>query len=297
MGGKNTTDWKELSTRIARMFEMIAKLVPLNKEQDLESYESLMKQLSEDTSMQDKQIEMNKKVSEPVFRSIVDWDGLRAMDILFLEGLLPSSPSHDGPLYIDSQTQKRKYQVLVQLGFLTLDSQPGMCSRDEFQRAYINGFISTRKTNVDKLIKRLDKAGLLYSIGYPDGTNMHNFYRFIGNMEQARDVLEPPSDTYVTSAGYYPLSSRNYIDSSDGRKIPLTVAWYEDKDLDGRAWYLSTAVKENWFTKEFDSTWYNVIEQTNPIDEPIAHLAVIHPEFCTTDLADKLIHVFSKLSK
>lgn len=80
------------------------------------------------------------------------WDMVTHLYIKFLEGIIPATPLHLGPLLADTNDVGiRQLIKMNRLGFITVDSQPGLCedfvnpmngkSGKERQRQYISGFI------------------------------------------------------------------------------------------------------------------------------------------------------------
>lgn len=92
------------------------------------------------------------------------WYHVMRLYTLFLEGKIPASPTHQGPLTLDVQNASVKTLLDInRLGFVTIDSQPGVCeSFDvrgvrgiEVQREYIQGSFPAKYSKLlfDKLVQ------------------------------------------------------------------------------------------------------------------------------------------------
>lgn len=105
-------------------------------------------------------------ISDRVWRSAnpTTWYHVMRLYILFLEGVIPASPTHLAPITLDvQQTSVKTLLDINRLGFVTMDSQPGVCESFEnphargveVQREYIRGsFPSAYATLLfDKLVQ------------------------------------------------------------------------------------------------------------------------------------------------
>lgn len=94
----------------------------------------------------------------------ITWYRVMRLYTLFLEGTIPASPTHAGPLTLDVQEASVKTLIDInRLGFVTMDSQPGVCqsfahnnvSGVEVQREYIQGSYPAFGSKIlfDKLVE------------------------------------------------------------------------------------------------------------------------------------------------
>ena len=75
----------------------------------------------------------------------------------FLKGELPSNPWYGAPVILDESMPD--LDALLQInehGFMTTDSQPGVCGENEQQRAYLNGWL--RNDILDAFLTKLDST-------------------------------------------------------------------------------------------------------------------------------------------
>lgn len=158
-----------------------------------------------------------------------DWRDLQDIYIRFIKGDLPISPTHLGIITVDVQTTNiRNLLTMNELGFITVDSQPGQATSgtndygDAWitrERQYIEGFL--HKDYVQSFIDNLETYSPEYgeyiniNITDSDNNNLYNNNHILDN-----DAIPPTTD-----------------------RIPVTIAW----DDNSGSWDVETSQPINYW--------------------------------------------------
>ncbi len=172
-------------------------------------------------------------ITTPLFLEAVEWDDVRAFYYLFIQGLLPSVPTHGGPLLLDSQAEIKVLSDVNKLGALTVDSQPGVCTLNLYQRAYVEFFVNETQFDIQKLFDSLSKNDeYLVTVCTQNKDTMTNVPRIINTW--TRLPIEKVVDKVQDGETYYDQISRT---------VPADNVYYGNvKDID--AYFVFTAAKD-----------------------------------------------------
>lgn len=195
-----------------------------------------------------------------------DWEFAMVMYELFIDGIIPGSPTHGAPLTEDVGKETRDtFRRIIQLGFISVDSQPGLCERfshngisgEEVQREYIRGN---------------------YPIKYAQQLFINLLNIMYGDAYIA--VNGPYSNYFVRNVVFEKFHSQLEYGRFGKERIPLTVAKLDTDDK----WYLDTAGSRDHQFEEI--TTY---PDMGYLDQEAFTFIIIAKEFCTKGKITKLL--------
>jgi hypothetical protein len=128
-----------MDRRVAEIETRVKQIVHRDLNLSYSAYESQLREFSNlrapDPELEDSLSLAEEHTTSTFFKEARTWDDIRALYIAFAKGVLPSVPTHSGPLLLDSQAQIAQLEKIIKLGIITTDSQPGVCNNQERQRA------------------------------------------------------------------------------------------------------------------------------------------------------------------
>ena len=233
----------------------------------------------------------HNNITRRLFWEAWDWTDVRALYILFLRGLLPSVPTHIGPLVLDSQTQKDQLERINTLGFLSVDSQPGICEESSRQRAYLEGYIDSSVCDASRLYRYLTEgAAVIVTMTDSQGkvtSNIRDITRTWSRMPVQSRKQEDWGQTQTVNTTPAAPSDTQLWQKDGSEMLPLTPERLEDG-----TWQLYTNASFNYLLDP--SSRNNVLKDLasySPLMSPdfakkLVYMQLQHTRFCKADLID-----------
>lgn len=263
---------------------------------------------------------LHHEISEYSFKRFgSSYDQMLALMILFVRGILPSSPSHLGPLIVENEEDRTMIESIMKLGALTIDSQSGICQNGEWQRGYCMFFVERDKFSPDRLLSALKNVPSIYFeiFDFNNNTTVNNSKELIQHMHQFPDdqyckmrykwfdreesqnriLARPPKeDEYLQNRGeiflnvtYTDLNSPGFalIDDNDGDRSLCQYRNQSSLQID----------EENGTMQYFISTWNNGFQQY-VVDVHLENLIgvnIIQLQYCTANIYHIILNLLSSI--
>jgi hypothetical protein len=213
-----------------------------------------------------------------IYQNVKNYDDLIRTNLMFLEGLMPMTFYHSGPIY-DTDLIKTK-EITSKYRFFTMDGQSNFCDNYLKQRTYLSGIIPL--VNLKSLRKKLDNSDFWYSIYIISERKYYTNIPYESLTKQEWKQYRFPEGTPESDDEdeyYY-----NYADevlyeffnlTIDG-KIPFTNLWKDDSK---QYWKL---IKNNPNLNE---------EVKKEINDTCAVIEIVGHEYCKGSIQDYLAQV------
>lgn len=232
-----------------------------------------------------------RSVTQNLWMHAKTWGDVIQLYVEFLKGNIPWSPLHLGELTLDVKEQSIQDLIEVnQLGFVTVDSQPGICERwtnpqtqlsgEEEQRQYIDGYLEEKY--YQELVNHLNIPEITIIVA---NANQDCLYK--------NDSWKSWSNTH----GDYDIE--DFLGQKYSDDIPLTLAKIDNTEK----WILGTRSKGNecmW--RDSPLGIFEKLPQLADLDlwikENIVHIQLIAQPFCQPNfITSKLLEAMRKITK
>ncbi len=110
---------------------------------------------------------------EHLWENVINFRQLQDLMISFLNGKLPNNPWHATEVDPETVPLLKRLIDLNDLGCVSVEGQPGECSEDSIQRAYLDGFVQN-DINIDKLFELCEQNRIFCVV---TDYNNQTFYR------------------------------------------------------------------------------------------------------------------------
>jgi len=131
----------------------------------------------------------DQKVTRYAWGNVKTWSDFVACTVLFLRGLLTSTPVHPGPMDEGSPSVELE-QLLLNYQIVSIDCQPGTCTPHSRERPYLVFYVHQSIYDLGILKKVLSESGLWWTL--VTSTSTHQSYQqddkrpLISRQEMAR---------------------------------------------------------------------------------------------------------------
>ncbi len=226
-------------------------------------------------------------IGDKMFSHAQTWEDVQTLYLMFVKGELPSVPTHQGPLELESRHIVTQLKSLISMGAITIDSQPGVCTAMERQRAYVEFIVNDKTVNPTKLLQALARnTDVLVEIS---GSAR---YRELAGQRKTFlrhwPAVSPPTMTEQQS-------EMSLIATPRGVFLPITLSRVGENQ-----WSVHSRVKiEDGYAEE---DTYDLFAALSPefalnVDrDDIVTFRVHHTKFCTSNLLDMVVSVLEEVT-
>ena len=243
---------------------------------------------------EDEQLLYESTTAAELFDLAKDWDDLRALMSLFIQGYLPNCPTQIRPLDPESESNINNYLKMIELGAIFVNSQQGVCNEKLRQRPNITFFTNNDDLDADELYRSLNTHDDILVSMTKSGTTVVDNYDKLHNWKklpiqfttyvkgshrlpemEVHSIKEPDDFAYYTADGYKPF-----------------VALSAEKKGEDKEWEVNTMI---WWKSELKA-WTNDVRLLGDLKIPVSRFQLVGTKFCEKTLLSTLISELSKLT-
>ncbi len=239
-------------------------------------------------------------ISYYIWKQAEDYLDVTALYIHYLKGNIAACPTCAGPIFMDSLTQQAHYIDINKSHYLSFDSQPGICSSKEKQRAYIKGFVDQTKIDLKLFAKCLDDNSLWYTMVSKQGIYYINTEGILRThnilaTEQMRSKTSLGEEFDFTGSTTAPKDDECWQTRKNEFLLPLTAQNEGENKWD---LYTNFWLNDEDIISDRDHNVENINEKCPRLkanwDQNLIMCNIYHSKFCEVDLSTTVLNLLKK---
>jgi len=298
----------EVKKRI-RTFKTILYSILKSHKIEVSYYHDILKKASdikEDDIFLDSIInKWDKLITRHLFALAQDFIDITALLTMFVQGLLPNSPTHKSPLVLESQKQIDPLETINGKYFcITKDSQPGFCNKNEKERAYLVFYTPCNTPFFHNLVKELYKnKSILFNLSSPNG-QIHGVAEKTSSakwkISKTKEITEKtPYGLLKGKAIDHCPQNNELIQTPNFTAIPLTVAKVKN-ETKKQEWFIHTTESLD-LNPEYIHDWKLTLKYAKNVNKnilpPMAQITIVHRRFCKSNLLKIFLGILKRANK